>query len=290
MLRLLGIAVVVLALGVYSSAFIVDEREKAIMLKFGEAVRSDFEPGLHFKIPVVNNVRKFDKRVLTVDQRAERFFTVEKKDLLVDSFIKWRIDDVVEYFKATGGDERVAAQRLLNIVNDGLRSEFGKRTIQEVVAGERQEVMEILRSQANERTRRLGIAVVDVRIKRIDLPVEVSTSVYRRMRAERERVARDFRSRGAEAAERIRADADRQNTVVLAEAYRDSEKTRGEGDARAAEIYATAFGQDPEFFRFYRSLAAYRSTFSSKSDLMVVDPESEFFRYLNDPMGGAGSN
>ncbi|MBT8129224.1 MAG: protease modulator HflC [Gammaproteobacteria bacterium] len=275
----------VLALVIWASVFTVDERQKAILFKFGEILSSDFEPGLHFKMPVINNVRKFDQRILTIDQQPERFLTAEKKDLIVDSFVKWRIDDVEQYFKTTQGDENRAGQLLYQNINNGLRDEFGKRTVQEVIAGDRTEIMKIMTAEATEKAQTLGIEVIDVRIKKIDLPARVSDSVYRRMRAERERVARDFRSKGAEAAERIRADADRQRSVILAEAYRDSEIVRGEGDAKATDIYAGAFSKDEDFFRFHRSVNAYKNNFSSAEDIILLQPDSEFFRYFNESRG-----
>jgi membrane protease subunit HflC len=275
----------VLALVIWASVFTVDERQKAILFKFGEILSSDFEPGLHFKMPVINNVKKFDQRILTIDQQPERFLTAEKKDLIVDSFVKWRIADVEQYFKTTQGDENRAGQLLYQNINNGLRDEFGKRTVQEVIAGDRTEIMKIMTAEATEKARTLGIEVIDVRIKKIDLPARVSDSVYRRMRAERERVARDFRSKGAEAAERIRADADRQRSVILAEAYRDSEIVRGEGDAKATDIYANAFSRDEDFFRFHRSVNAYKNNFSSAEDIILLEPDSEFFRYFNESRG-----
>ncbi len=275
----------VLALVIWASVFTVDERQRAILFKFGEILAYDYEPGLHFKMPVINNVKKFDKRILTIDQQPERFLTAEKKDLIVDSFVKWRIADVVQYFKTTQGDEAQAGRLLYQNVNNGLRDEFGKRTVQEVIAGDRTEIMRIITAEATEKARTLGIEVIDVRIKKIDLPARVSDSVYRRMRAERERVARDFRSKGAEAAERIRADADRQRSVILAEAYRDSEVVRGEGDAKATDIYASAFSKNEDFFRFHRSINAYKSTFSSPEDIILLEPDSEYFRYFKDPTG-----
>ena len=275
----------VLALVIWASVFTVDERQKAILFKFGEILSSDFEPGLHFKMPVINNVKKFDQRILTIDQQPERFLTAEKKDLIVDSFVKWRIADVEQYFKTTQGDENRAGQLLYQNINNGLRDEFGKRTVQEVIAGDRTEIMKIMTAEATEKARTLGIEVIDVRIKKIDLPARVSDSVYRRMRAERERVARDFRSKGAEAAERIRADADRQRSVILAEAYRDSEIVRGEGDAKATDIYADAFSKDQDFFRFHRSVNAYKNNFSTAEDIILLEPDSEFFRYFNDSRG-----
>lgn len=275
-----------LVLGAFS-IYTVDEREKAILFRLGEIVRTDMEPGIHFKFPIIYNVRKFDGRILTLDEAPERFLTSEQKNVMVDSFVKWRIDNVGRFYQRTGGDERTAALRLSQILKDGLRSEFAKRTVQEVVSGERAQIMDILTQNANRLMGELGMSVVDVRIQQIDLPAEVSDSVYRRMEAERERVARDFRSRGAEAAERIRADADRQRTVILAEAYRDAEMTRGEGDARAAEIYAAAYNKDPEFYAFYRSLRAYRDTFRDRSDVLLMQPDSEFFRYFKDAEPGA---
>jgi membrane protease subunit HflC len=275
----------VAALIIWASVFTVDERQKAILFKFGEILASDFEPGLHFKMPVINNVKKFDKRILTIDQQPERFLTAEKKDLIVDSFVKWRISDVVQYFKTTQGDEAQAGRLLYQNINNGLRDEFGKRTVQEVIAGDRTEIMKIMTAEATEKARTLGIEVIDVRIKKIDLPARVSDSVYRRMRAERERVARDFRSKGAEAAERIRADADRQRSVILAEAYRDSEVVRGEGDAKATDIYAGAFSKNEDFFRFNRSINAYKNNFSTAEDIILLEPDSEFFRYFSDSRG-----
>ncbi len=278
-----GIPVAVLV--IWASVFTVDERQKAILFKFGEILKSDYEPGLHFKVPVINNVRKFDSRILTIDQKPERFLTAEKKDLIVDSFVKWRIVDVEQYFKTTTGDENQAGRLLYENINNGLRDEFGKRTVQEVIAGDRTEIMSIMTSEATEKAKQLGIEVIDVRIKKIDLPSRVSESVYRRMRAERERVARDFRSKGAEAAERIRADADRQRAVILAEAYRDSEITRGEGDAKATDIYAQAFGKDEDFFRFHRSLNAYKNNFSTSDDIILLEPDSEYFRFFSESSG-----
>lgn len=284
-LPLIGLLVV--AILVYASAFYVRQWEVALKLRLGEIVSSDYEPGLHFLVPVLNDVRKFDNRIQTFDTKTERFLTVEKKDVLVDSFVKWRIANVAQYFRATGGGNAARAERLLGErINTRLRDEFGKRTIQEVVSGERGEIMTLLTKDADERAAELGIEVVDVRVKRIDLPAEVSESVYQRMRAERERVARDLRARGAEAAERIRADADRQRTEIVADAYRESEVLRGEGDAKSAEIYANAFQKNAEFYTFWRSLGAYRSVFENGGDLMVLDPNSDFFRYLTTPSGG----
>jgi membrane protease subunit HflC len=283
--NLIKFGIPVLALIIWASVFTVDERQRAILFKFGEILASDFEPGLHFKMPVINNVRKFDSRILTIDQQPERFLTAEKKDLIVDSFVKWRIADVEQYFKTTQGDEAQAGRLLYQNINNGLRDEFGKRTVQEVIAGDRTEIMRIMTAEATEKARTLGIEVIDVRIKKIDLPARVSDSVYRRMRAERERVARDFRSKGAEAAERIRADADRQRSVILAEAYRDSEIVRGEGDSKATDIYAEAFSKNEDFFRFHRSVNAYKNNFSTAEDVILLEPDSEFFRYFSDSRG-----
>jgi membrane protease subunit HflC len=276
---LIVVIVAVLALAA-TAIFTVDETQTAIRFQLGEIVQSDYQPGLHFKFPLINNVRKFDKRLQTLDAEPDRFLTVEKKNVIVDAFVKWRIGNVGRYYTTVGGDPTQANLRLDQIIKDGLRSEFSKRSLQDAVSGERTQIMDVLSTAANNEAGQLGVEVVDVRIKRIDLPAEVSSSVYARMRAERERVARDFRSRGLEAAERIRADADRQSTVIVAEAYRDAEKVRGEGDAVAAETYANAFTRDPEFYAFYRSLNAYRSSFSGQNDLLVLDPSSEFFRYF----------
>ncbi len=273
--------VVVAVVLVYFAVFTVDETEKAIKFRLGEIISTDYDPGLHFKIPFINNVRKFDARVQTLDESPARFLTFEMKNVIVDSFVKWRVTDARLFYTTVAGDHAIANQRLANIVRQGLREEFGKRTVQEVISGERVQIMQVLSQQANAAAQNLGIDIIDVRIRRIDLPADVSESVFRRMQAERERVARDFRARGQEASERIRADADRQREVILAEAYRDSEQIRGEGDAVAAQIYARAFTQDADFYSFYRSLGAYTRTFSDKSDILVLSPDSEFFRHFN---------
>lgn len=283
MVPVIGILVLVW-LG-FMSLFTVNERELAIKFRLGEFERADYDPGIHFKIPVINKVRKFDARVMTLDMEPARFLTLEKKNVIVDAFVKWRIIDVTAYYRTTGGDEMRANQRLSQVVVEGLRNEFGKRTIQEAISGERAQIMSIISDQFDEQARAFGIEVVDVRMKRIELPPEVSSSVYQRMEAERARVAKDLRSRGAEAAERIRADADRQRTIILAEAYRDAERTRGEGDASAADIYAKAFGRNEEFYKLYRSLNAYKNVFSSQQDVLVLDPGSEFFKYFKDTQG-----
>lgn len=286
--RVSTLSLIVLALVAWVawlSVFTVHERELAVKFRLGEFQQADYSPGIHFKWPLINNVRKFDGRILTLDMDAERYLTLEKKNVLVDAFVKWRIDDVQAYYKTTGGDERRAAQRLTQVVKEGLRNEFGKRTIQEAISGERAEIMSIITDQFAQQAQQFGIKVVDVRIKRIELPPEVSSSVYQRMEAERARVAKDLRSRGAEAAERIRADADRQRTVLLAEAYRDAERIRGEGDARASDTYAKAFGRNEEFYRMYRSLNAYKNVFNSQQDVLVLDPSSEFFDYFKNVAG-----
>lgn len=266
------------------TAFTVDQRQNAIIFQLGEIVDVKTEPGLYFKIPFLQNIRYFDGRVLTLDSNEpERFITSEKKNVLVDSFVKWRIIDVKKYYVSVGGDENRAKTRLFQTVNDSLRAEFGKRTVHDVVSGQRDQIMEILRQKADQDARKIGVQVLDVRLKRVDLPQEVSESVYQRMEAERKRVANELRSTGAGEAEKIRADADRQREVILAEAYRDAQRTKGEGDAKAAAIYADAYSQNPEFYAFYRSMEAYRQTFKNKSDVMVLDPSSEFFKYLKAP-------
>ena len=263
------------------SLFTVDERELAIKFRFGEIVGSDFAPGLHFKFPFVNNVEKYPKRILTLSNPQELFLTFEKKNLYVDFFVKWRIVNIDNYYNATRGDELVAKQRLLEQVKDGIRSEFAKRTVPEVVTAERRELMADMMKGVRENAKTLGIEVVDVRVKRIEFSEDVSDSVFRRMRQERARVASELRAEGAEAAEQIRADAERKRTVLLAEAYRDAEITRGSGDAQASEIYAAAYTKNPEFYAFYRSISAYRRSLGNAGDLLVIAPDGEFFRYLN---------
>jgi modulator of FtsH protease HflC len=264
------------------ASYVVKETERAVVLKFGEIVEADVQPGLHFKIPVMNEVKKFDARILTMDSRPQRYLTLEKKAVIVDSYVKWRIESVDKFYTATSGDEVIANRVLSSRVDTGLRNQFGERTMHEVVSGERDLLMNELRDSLNEvAISELGITIVDIRVKRIDLPPDVSESVYQRMRAEREREAREHRSKGLELAEGIRADADRQKVVLEAEAYRDAEMIRGDGDADAAQIYAEVYQQDPEFYEFYRSLQAYRQSFSSQGDIFVVKPDSEFFKYLN---------
>lgn len=261
------------------SVFTVNEGEQAIKFTFGEIVKSDYEPGLHLRIPFVNNVKIFDARIQTMDSRPERFLTAEKKNVIVDSFVKWRIGDITKFYTAVAGDVDSANLRLDQIIKDAFRGEFSKRSIRQLVSSDRSVIREILINNSKPIAADLGMDVIDVQVMRIDLPEEVSTSVFSRMEAERERVAREFRSQGVEAAERIRADADRQRVVTLANAFRDAEKLRGEGDARASEIYAQTYGQDPEFFEFYRSLNAYKKIFAN-SGMLVLDAESDFFKYF----------
>ena len=268
-----------LALVGMMSVFTVNEGEKAIKFQLGEIVKDDYTPGLHVKLPIINNVRHFDARIQTMDSKPERFLTAEKKNVIVDSFVKWRIGDVKTFYTVVAGDIDQANLRLDQIIKDLFRSEFGKRNIKQLVSTDRSEIRELLIKNSKSLAAALGMEIVDVQVMRIDLPEEVSTSVFRRMEAERERVAREFRSEGAEAAERIRADADRQRVVTLANAYRDAEKLRGEGDATAAEIYAKAYSQDIDFFGFYRSLNAYKKTLTSSSTL-VLEPNSDFFQYF----------
>lgn len=269
---------------VSESVYIVKETERAVKLRFGEIVEPDIEPGLHFKIPFVNTVRKFEARLITMDSRPQAFLTLEAKRLIVDSFIKWRVKDVERYYTATSGDENRANSLLSSRIETNLRNQFGERTLNQVVSGEREELMDqVNRALSQVAERELGIEIVDIRIKRIDLPTEVSASVYDRMRSERLRLARELRARGLELAEGIRADADRQRTVITANAFSTAEIIRGEGDAEAANIYANAFSQDPEFYAFVRSLNAYRESFSGQGDILVLEPNSEFFRYLQNP-------
>ena len=263
------------------SVFVVDQRQNAIVFQLGEVVSVKTAPGLYFKVPLMQNVRFFDSRILTLDTvDPERFITAEKKNVLVDSFVKWRIVDVKQYYVSVGGDEVRAKTRLLQTVNSSMREEFGKRTIHEVVSGERDKIMEVLRTKADSDARKIGVEVLDVRLKRVDFPLEISESVYRRMDAERKRVANELRATGNADSEKIRADADKQREVILAVAYRDAQKTKGEGDAKASATYAAAFGRNPEFYAFYRSLEAYKQSFKDKNDVMVIDPSSEFFKYL----------
>lgn len=277
---ILGLVALVLG-AVAMSVFTVDQRQYALVFQLGEVKRVITEPGLHFKLPLVQNVRFFDNRILTLDSAdPERFITSEKKNVLVDSFIKWRIVDPKLYYMSVGGDEMRARTRLSQTVNAGLREEFGKRLVHDVISGERDKIMDRMREKADIDARRIGVKIVDVRLKRVELPDEVSGAVYSRMEAERKRVANELRSEGAAEAEKIRADADRQREIIVAEAYRDAQKVKGEGDAKAAALYAEAFSKSPEFYAFYRSLEAYRNSFASKNDVLVVEPNSDFFKYL----------
>jgi modulator of FtsH protease HflC len=271
----------VLLVALSMSAFTVRETELAMKFRFGEIVRSDYGPGLHFMMPMVNNVRKFDRRIITNNYPSEQFLTSEGKILRIDFYIKWRIEDVSRYYQATGGDVEVAAGRLGSIVKDGIKGVIARRTIQQVVAAERTEFTgEILKITQNA-TAGLGIELVDVRVKKIDLPDEVSESVFLRMRQDFDRQAKELRARGAESAEKLRAEADRERTEIIAQAYRDSEIIRGDGDAKAAEIYARAYERNPEFYSFHRSLQAYRESLGTQSDVLVISPDSDFFKYLN---------
>lgn len=274
------------ALVAANSLYIVQETEKAVLLEWGRVAQPDIPPGLHVKVPIMNQVKKFDARILTSSTTEQRFLTVEKKGMMVDYFAKWRVAEVGKYFTATNGDESRADQLIAQRVNAGLRNEFGERTLQEVVSGERDELMSALIDNLSQFSREsLGVEIIDVRVKQIDLPPDVSGSVFERMTAERQQEAQEHRSKGKEQAEVIQADADRQKTIIRAEAYRDAEEIRGEGDAQAAAIYAAAYSKDPEFYSFMRSLNAYKNTFSSRSDVLLVDPTSDFFRYLNNMNG-----
>src|SRR5690554_3043597 len=277
----LGAALLVAGFAVASSVFVVKQTERAVMLQFGDVVRSDIPPGLHFKIPYVNTVRKFDARILTVDATPQRYLTLEQKALLVDSYAMWRIVDVQRFYTATSGDESRANSLLAQRVNDGLRNKVGERDLQEVVSGQRDQLMMQLTEELNTYTaNEYGIEVIDVRVKRIDLPDDVRSSVYERMTSERQREAQQLRSRGSELAIGIEADADRQEAVLLVEAYRDAERIRGEGDAQAAATYANAYTQNEEFYAFTRSIDSYQQSFSSKSDILLMDPDSDYFKYL----------
>ena len=284
--RLGGVVVVLIAIMVLAalSLFVVDQRQNAIVFRLGEIVDIKTKPGLFVKIPIVDNVRYFDTRILTLDTaEPERFITSEKKNVLVDLFVKWRIVDVRQYYISVGGDEARAQTRLSQTINASLRDEFGNRTVHDVVSGERDRIMEFMRDKANEDASKIGVQVIDVRLKRVDLPQEVSESVYRRMEAERKRVANELRSTGSAESEKIRADADRQREVIIAEAYSEAQRIKGEGDAKAAAIYARAYEQNPEFYSFYRSLQAYRESIGTDSDVLVIAPDSEFFKYLKRP-------
>ena len=280
-----AVLVVVLLL-VSGTLFTVDQRQNAIVFQLGEIKDVVQEPGLHFKWPMLQNVAHFDMRILTYDDAEPlRFLTQGNRPVLVDSFVKWRINDVRQYYVSVGGDEFRAATRIRQTVSGALRDEFGVRSLHDVVSGEREQIMSQVREKVDEDLKRIGVGVVDVRLKRVDLPADVSESVYRRMEAERKRIANEQRSTGAADAEKIRADADRQREVLLAEAYRDAQRVRGEGDAKAAAIYAAAFNQNPEFFSFYRSMEAYRNTFRGRNDMLLIEPNSDFLRYFKDSLG-----
>ncbi|OAI12949.1 protease modulator HflC [Methylomonas lenta] len=273
-----GVAALVLA---SMSVFHVNEDQRAVLFRLGEIVKSDLKPGLHFMTPIINNVSTFDARVLTLDAKSERFLTSEKKNVIVDSFVKWRIGDVGLFYTTVGGDEFQANLRLDQIMKDAMRSEFGVRTIKQLISEDRSALRDTLLEKLAPTAEKFGIKLIDIRIKRIDLPPEVSSSVYQRMRAERERVAREFRSQGAESAELISAEADKQKQVLVANAKRESENIRGRGDAESAEIYSKSFGKNPEFYAFYRSLQAYQTSFEKTQDTLVLKPNSDFFKYFS---------
>jgi len=283
----IGLAVVAVVLS--GSMFTVNQAQNALVFQLGEVVSVKQKPGLYFKLPLVQNVRFFDTRILTLDDAdPESFITSEKKNVLVDSFIKWRVVNAKQFYVSVGGDEGLAAIRLKQTVNDGLRAEFGKRSINDVVSGKREDVMRAIRVSADRFASTLGVQVVDVRIKRVELPASVSENVYRRMDAERKKVANELRSTGAAEAEKIKAEADKQKEVIVAEAYRDAQGVKGEGDAKASEVYAGAYGKNPEFYAFYRSMQAYRESFKNKSDVMVLDPSADFFKYMKNPRAAGG--
>jgi membrane protease subunit HflC len=280
-------AVVVTLLVLSMSVYTVDQRKAAIKFQLGEVVSMQTEPGLYFMVPVLQNVRLYDTRIQTYDTKdAERFLTSENKNVLVDSFVKWRVIDVRQYYVSVRGDPAAAEARISQTVNDALRAEFAKRTVHDVVSGERQKIMDTVADKVDKDVKNIGVEVVDVRLKRVDLVPEISSDVYRRMESERKRVANELRSTGAAEGEKIKADADRQKQVIVAEAYRDAQRIKGEGDAQAARIYAEAFGRNPEFYSFYRSLEAYRASLRNKSDVMVLEPSSDFFKYLKSPGRG----
>ena len=274
---LLAVAVVI----VYMSAFIVHEREIAIKFRLGEIVKADYQPGLYFQVPILNNVRKFDSRVLTMDTPSERFLTLEKKNVIVNSFVKWRITDPVTFYTSTGGDYRRAIQRMTSIINDELKGQIASKSMQEVISGERATIMQVVTDRAGVKIQDLGIQLIDVRVKQVELPENVSINVFNRMATERQTVAKEFRSRGEEQAKQIRANADRQREEILAKAYRESEQIRGEGDSEAARTYADSYNQDPEFYSFYRSLTAYEAGLGDGQNMFLLSPDSEFFKYFS---------
>ena len=275
------IALLVVVILLSMATFTVDQREHAIVFRLGEIIAVKEEPGLYFKTPLVDNVKFYDKRILTYESSTpDRFITSEKKNVLVDSFIKWRIIDPGKFYVSVNGDERQAVRRLTQTVNDGLRAEFGKRTIQEVVSGERSEIMDIIKERADRESNNIGIEILDVRLRRVDLPKEVSDSVYQRMEAERKSVANELRSEGFAESEKIKANAEKQKEIIITDAYREAQKIKGQGDAKAARVYSDVFSKNKEFYDFYRSLEAYRNSFDSKEDILVLDPNTEFFKYL----------
>jgi len=277
------VALLVLSMSVYT----VDQRKAAIKFQLGEVVSMQTDPGLYFMVPILQNVRLYDTRIQTLDTKdAERFLTSENKNVLVDSFVKWRVTDVRQYYVSVRGDSLAAEARIMQTVNDALRAEFAKRTVHDVVSGERDKIMETVAEKVDKDVKNIGVEVVDVRLKRVDLVPEISSDVYRRMESERKRVANELRSTGAAEGEKIKADADRQKQVIVAEAYRDAQRIKGEGDAQATRIYAEAYGRNPEFYSFYRSLEAYRSSLRNKSDVMVLEPNSDFFKYMKNPGRG----
>ena len=270
----------IVAIVVSMSTFIVHERELAIKFKLGEIVESDYKPGIYFQIPILNNIRKFDSRILTMDTPSERFLTVEKKNVIVNSFVKWKISDPKTFYTATAGDERQAIARMASIINNELKGQIASKTMREVISGERATIMQKVTDNAGVKVRDLGVELIDVRVKKVELPEEVSNTVYRRMATERQTVAREFRSRGEEKAKQIRANADRQREEILAEAYRKSEQIRGEGDAESAKTYADSFNQDKDFYSFYRSLKAYEVSFGNNRDMIILSPDSDFFKFF----------
>jgi membrane protease subunit HflC len=285
-LKLIIAAVILILIGLSSSLYTVDQRQYVIVRQFGEIVAVKKTPGLYFKIPLLQDVKFFDSRIITLDLvDAERFLTSEKQNVLVDSYVKWRVFEPRQYYISVGGDESRAQIRLWQTINSILREEFGKRTMHDVISGERDKIMDILREKANQDAKEIGIEILDVRLKRVDLPKEVSAPVYQRMEAERKRVANEWRSTGSAEAEKIRADAEKQRDIIVAQAYREAQRIKGEGDAKASAIYASAYNQNPEFYAFYRSLEAYRQSFKSKSDVLLLEPNSEFFKYLKNAGG-----
>ncbi len=286
-MNLLLIALVLVVIVVRMSVFTVDQRDYALKFQFGEIVKADYKPGLHFKLPFLQNVARYPNRIMNFEHQEEKFLTGEKKNLIVDYFVTWRVVDPAQYYRSVRGDKDLAADRLSAIIKEGIKAAISQRTVQEVVSAERSELMEEMLKVTRERTPELGIQVVDVRVKRIDLSEEVSDSVYNRMRQERQRVASQLRAEGDEEFERIRADADRQRTVILSEAYRDAERIRGAGDARAAEIYASAYAKDQPFYAFYRSMQAYRQSIGRDQDVLVLQPDSDFFKFLQNQLGAS---